>query len=203
MALSHSPRIATDGLILYLDAANTRSYPGSGTTWFDLSGFGNNHTLVNSPTFSSGTFTFNGSTQGFSKASAMSGTGALNTVQIWMSTSDTKGVWIQGNSNTWYLAASDPAYISGAYYHSNCGTPTMYVNLIQTSNAVSAGYMNGSNRLWEAKDISFSGWTNFGWLNYGSFEIAATVGAVLMYSRSLTADESALNFNALRGRFGI
>jgi len=34
-------------LVLCLDAANKRSYPGSGTTWFDLSGNGNNGTLVN------------------------------------------------------------------------------------------------------------------------------------------------------------
>ena len=38
MALAHSPRIVTDGLVLYLDAANTKSYSGSGTTWTDISG---------------------------------------------------------------------------------------------------------------------------------------------------------------------
>ena len=42
MALAHSPRIVTDGLVLALDAGNTKSYPGSGTTWYDLSGNGNN-----------------------------------------------------------------------------------------------------------------------------------------------------------------
>jgi hypothetical protein len=44
--------IVTDGLRLYLDAGNAASYPGSGTTWTDISGFGNNFTLVNGPTFS-------------------------------------------------------------------------------------------------------------------------------------------------------
>ena len=38
MGLSHSPKIVTDGLVLCLDAANAKSYPGSGTTWYDLSG---------------------------------------------------------------------------------------------------------------------------------------------------------------------
>jgi len=47
MGLSHSPSIVTDGLILCLDAANRRSYPGSGTSWLDLSGRGNNASLVN------------------------------------------------------------------------------------------------------------------------------------------------------------
>ena len=46
--------IVTDGLVLYLDAANTKSYPGSGTTWTDVSRGGNNGTLVNGPTFNSG-----------------------------------------------------------------------------------------------------------------------------------------------------
>jgi hypothetical protein len=48
-----SPFIITDGLVVYLDAGNTTSYPGSGTTWTDLSGAGNNGTLVNSPVFNS------------------------------------------------------------------------------------------------------------------------------------------------------
>jgi len=63
MGLSHSPHIVTDGLVLCLDAANRRSYPGAGTTWADLSGNGNNGTLTNGPTFSganSGGIVFDG-----------------------------------------------------------------------------------------------------------------------------------------------
>ena len=47
MGLSHSPRIVTDGLVLCLDAANKRSYPGAGTTWTDLTANKNNGTLRN------------------------------------------------------------------------------------------------------------------------------------------------------------
>jgi hypothetical protein len=47
MATNYNPRTVTDGLVLALDAANPKSYPGSGTTWTDLSGNGNNGTLVN------------------------------------------------------------------------------------------------------------------------------------------------------------
>ena len=53
MAFRYSPKIVTDGLVLSLDAANKKSYPGSGTVWTDLSGNGNNGTLVNGPTFDS------------------------------------------------------------------------------------------------------------------------------------------------------
>ena len=59
MSVNYNPRIVTDGLVLALDAGNTKSYPGSGTTWTDLSGTGNNGTLVNTPTFdTSGYFNF-------------------------------------------------------------------------------------------------------------------------------------------------
>jgi hypothetical protein len=64
MGLGHSPRIVTDGLVLCLDAANARSYPGTGTTWTDRSANGNNGTLTNGPTFDSdngGSIDFDGS----------------------------------------------------------------------------------------------------------------------------------------------
>lgn len=60
------PTVVQDGLQLYLDAGNASSYGGSGTTWYDLSGNGNNGTLVNSPSFTSGDsgyFQLNGSNQ--------------------------------------------------------------------------------------------------------------------------------------------
>jgi len=49
-----SPDIIKDNLQLYVDAANLNSYPGSGTSWTDLSGNGRTGTLTNGPTFSSG-----------------------------------------------------------------------------------------------------------------------------------------------------
>lgn len=64
MAVNYSPAIVKDGLVLHLDAANYKSYPGSGTVWSDRSGFGNNGTLTNGPTFNSangGSIVFDGS----------------------------------------------------------------------------------------------------------------------------------------------
>ena len=46
-----TPQIPSDGLRLYLDAANPLSYPGTGSTWTDLSSQGKTATLVNSPQF--------------------------------------------------------------------------------------------------------------------------------------------------------
>ena len=53
MGISYNPKIVTNGLVLCLDAANAKSYPGSGTAWTDLSGLGNTGTLTNGPTYSS------------------------------------------------------------------------------------------------------------------------------------------------------
>ena len=60
MALSHSPSIVTDGLVLCLDAGNPKSYPGSGTTWNNLVNPNSSFSLVNSPTYLNNTFTFDG-----------------------------------------------------------------------------------------------------------------------------------------------
>ena len=63
MGTSYNPHIVSDGLVLCLDAANPRSYPGSGSTWYDLSGNGNNGTLVNGVGYSGdnlGSLSFDG-----------------------------------------------------------------------------------------------------------------------------------------------
>ena len=53
MGFHRGPKVVTNGLVLALDAANVKSYPGSGTTWRDLSGNNNTGTLTNGPTFNS------------------------------------------------------------------------------------------------------------------------------------------------------
>jgi hypothetical protein len=58
MAISYNTSVVRDGLVLYLDAANPKSYPGTGTTWFDLSGNGNNVTLFNGVAYDSTTKSF-------------------------------------------------------------------------------------------------------------------------------------------------
>jgi hypothetical protein len=63
MAKIIGPKIVTNGLVLALDAANKKSYPGSGATWYDLTNRGNNGTLINSPTFNTnngGVLSFDG-----------------------------------------------------------------------------------------------------------------------------------------------
>ena len=63
MAIFSGPEIVNSGLVLHLDAANSRSYPGSGTAWYDISGLGNHFTLYNSPTLTNNGFSFDGTNQ--------------------------------------------------------------------------------------------------------------------------------------------
>ena len=78
--------IITNGIILFLDANNTNSYPGSGTAWYDLSGYGNTGTLTNGPTFSSangGSIVFDGSDDYVNIANASNLNGTSQTVNLW------------------------------------------------------------------------------------------------------------------------
>jgi hypothetical protein len=86
MAFNYSPKIITDGLVLYLDAANTRSYPTNGTIWSDLSRNNNNGTLINGPTFNSangGSIVFDGVDDRVSRNSAID-TGQNFTINAWI-----------------------------------------------------------------------------------------------------------------------
>jgi len=107
MSLNHSPKIVTDGLVLALDAGNPKSYPGSGTTWYDRSGNGNNFLLQNSPSFSSnnnGNISFDGTNEWCERPN--------------LGLSDhTKEVWFRSDNDTQGpgVGASDIITILGPY----------------------------------------------------------------------------------------
>jgi hypothetical protein len=92
MSFVHSPKIITEGLVLALDAGNTKSYPGSGTTWFDKSGNARNGTLTNGPTYNSangGSIVFDGVDDyvggtGLDNASSALGGSSAVTVNTWV-----------------------------------------------------------------------------------------------------------------------
>jgi hypothetical protein len=201
MGTIYGHKIVTDGLILYLDAGNPKSYPGSGTDFYDLSGNGNHHIIVAAPTYNSspGSFTLNGSTQGFSKSSALSGSTSTCTVCLFYKTVDITELWVRGNqSSGYYLSASN----NNNYYHGNCGTPTNYVDLNTVTNPYTSGYKDGDYHYWEAKNVVFSSWTYYEWWLYsGGWLMAGDSSIIMVYDRVLTADESLQNYNALKGRF--
>lgn len=70
--------IVTDGLVLYLDAANTKSYISGSTIWNDVSRSQTNGTLINGPTFSSG----NGGSIVFDGVNDYTDCGSSSTINI-------------------------------------------------------------------------------------------------------------------------
>ena len=120
MATNYNPSIVTDGLVLCLDAANTKSYPGSGTTWTDVSGEGHDGTLTNGPTFNSdygGNIVFDGNTNGEEITGVHNSELNLRndlTVECWFRRTGGRSDWVRimgkgGSSNRTY----------GLWYHVN------------------------------------------------------------------------------------
>ena len=94
MASAAGPNIITDGLVLHLDAANTNSYSGSGTTWTDISGKANTGTLTNGPTFSSdniGNFAFDGSNDYVNAPAVLSAGQQKYTLSAWWNITNADG----------------------------------------------------------------------------------------------------------------
>ena len=92
MSNNYGPKIITDGLVLCLDAADQNSYSGSGNTWTDLSGNGNNGTLINGPTFTSenyGSIIFDGSND------------YMSVNNNYNHFAETVIVWAKSNTSTW------------------------------------------------------------------------------------------------------
>ena len=175
------------------------------TMLMDGSGRNNHHWISNGfiPTTSSPTrFQLDGTNHGFVRNAALNGVTNNCTVVIYYRTTDSQELWVRGNQNNGtYLSAS----ASNNYYHSSVGSPTNFVDLNTVVRPDSPiNYRNGAYHMWEAKGVDFSGWTYFDWFLYpGGWQLAGDVSKVLVYNRSITAEESARNFNALRGRFGI
>lgn len=118
MSLAHSPVVVTKGLVLYLDAANVKSYPGTGLQWYDISG--NNNTS----TISSGEFVASGYLRNLNNVSNFFSVNVPDSDSINSALSVTTGGWtieelIYTNSVTYPEAdagavASDSGYQTGA-----------------------------------------------------------------------------------------
>ena len=119
MGLSHSPKIVTNGLVLCLDAGNTKSYPGSGTAWNNLSSTSNNGTLTNGPTYDStngGSLIFDGTNDYIQSGSFSNLLTADITVETWIYLTAASSDWVRiigtggnGGNRTfglWYSSSS-------------------------------------------------------------------------------------------------
>ena len=220
MALSHSPSIVTDGLVLCLDAGNPKSYPGSGTTWTDLSGNGNNGSLENGVGYNSG----NGGSLVFD--------GVDDTVNF---TYDLRSDWTYecwALHNTVFgfafLGQGPTTLRSGLHIWFRDGSNLrfgMYSNDIDalsltTSTGVWYHYCFTYNHSTFLKQIYRNGvqltgtpqQTQTSYIGTGTVRIGATYSSVgayangriassKLYTRVLTPQEIQQNYNALKGRF--
>ena len=110
MGITHSPSIVLDKLTLYYDAFNPKSYPGSGTTWKDLSVNGYDLILQNGPVFDTNHFTFDGTDdRGYVKTLNYGNGNTISEMSVfgWIRTTynaGTPGVW---SGNNWALLDFD------------------------------------------------------------------------------------------------
>jgi hypothetical protein len=211
-----------NGLTVYVDAGNTTSYNGSGATWFDLSGNANNCTLVNSPTFTSGTsgyFSLNGSNQLVRIPIGLDTT--AHTFQI--IAMSTPGSKVQ---RTMWSAVLDGAVSSGTPYRDNVwGTTTVttyaqgaspstvtlassynlnqwYSFAITQASSTQQGYVDLTQTITNRASMPSLGDNQDIVVGTGFFGYATMrVAAVLMYNRQLTTAEILQNVNYFDTRY--
>lgn len=157
--MNYGPKIVTNGLVLALDAADKKSYSGSGTTWNDLTQNRNNFTLYNSPTFANtygGELRFNLTNYARNRNNTIINSIAANgTVEIWCRTYDgTFGNQAYGRlisvandtgtgSDTTSTQGSNNDYSNFFAFARNAGTE--YLNLWYKNNPAPFGATNTYN----------------------------------------------------------
>jgi len=215
MTVEAGPNIVDNGLVLCLDTSNSKSYPGSGTTWTDLTVNQYNATLISSPTYSSsnnGILTFNGSSQ-YSSVSIPSLTDY--SISFWVNVISLPGGELQlfGSPND----VSGISFINsgGWRWHSWSGassrlgtfvTTGTWCNFIMTATgSTTKFYLNSQNTDTFNNKISWSaGTAYFCAVNPSTGRyLNASLGNISFYNRVLTDSEISQNFNAFRGRYGI
>jgi len=228
MSLGHGVSIIRNGLVMHLDTANTKSYPGTGTGWSDLSGQGSNFSLSTNVTYSDGNqgvLNFNGVdsvTSGIVQSPVFTGI-TLNI--FYKSNISSSSALLIGTNNYFilhfrgagfYLVGSD-AVASG---YLGWSSEFLTNRLIAGSWNMMTATWNGTtmklycNSVKQNAELAFTGGAN----NQLRTPYNATVGGYFnstqpwtngqisncqIYNRALTDDEISQNFEALRGRYGI
>ena len=197
--------IVTSGLTLALDAANTASYPGSGTTWYDISGNNANGTLVSSPTYSSvggGSIYFNGSNY---MSSTVSGSYLDMSIAFYIpSRTGLMGIICSGYNNDQSLRlgwfGGENFFYTGGGGDYN-GSPYM-VNGVQCATVLNDGWniVSGYRTNQSSWPISYPLHIA---CSYPGRWLVGYIGCVYLYNRQLTVAERWQNYNALRGRYGV
>ena len=218
------------GLQLFLDAADPASYPGTGTTWTDLSANGYSTTLIGAPAFNSTYFTFDGTTEyvdtnqslgseSFSVGAWFRTTASgINMIlskettagwpwnyRIWLNSGQIIGDIAQSGGANTSINSAGPTYNDGAWYlvmfTRNDSTLTLYVNGSQI--ASQGDTLTGTIVNAQELWIGRSAFTAGGASPTGSYQYTGDIGQIFVYDRVLTAPEILQNYNATRATYGI
>jgi len=220
--------VVYNGLQLYLDANNTTSYPGSGTTWYDLSGNGNDVVMQNS-----GSISYTATGGGYFTLASSGYFNKATTTGIPTGTSAyTMSVWVQWSSGTWptfggMLGIGSSTTTNQTNQFRTTGTNALlnywYGNDLAATSALSpasqwfnavAQWDGTTRKIWvngtqvasagaSGLNVSSSllqvGATNIG----GSEPLQGNIGQALIYNRALTSTEIQQNYTATRTRYGV
>jgi len=232
MAFIHSPKIVIDNMVLYLDTANRRSYPRSGTVWYDLTGNKYNGTLVGGPTFSDtngGSLVFNGTNNidlpslgTFSRTSTLSietwvyptsNPSTQRSIVTQYSNSNIFDCGISSDSNRYFYAyvsrgnqAADIVYDTTPYSINNWYSITG----IYDGSFVSL-YVNGIYKARTAYSAALTSVVGNQVWYIGKLRQVSTnyyywngnISNTRIYNRTLSPQEILQNFNATRSRYGV
>lgn len=212
MGISYNSSIVTSGLILCLDAANPKSYPGSGTTWFDLTG-NTNGTLTNGATYNSangGVIALDGVNDYIDVPLNMTNQnytimGAARYVVV-------GGRTFSGKLNNWLMghwsASTQNYYAEGWVSTAGAGTADtnwrFYAATGNYSGDSWALYVNGELNV-GPNSGGANGPNGFAIGSYAAVSEFSNshISNLLVYNRVLTATEIFQNYAAMRGRFGL
>jgi len=226
MGTEYNPRVVSNDLLIYFDAANTRSYIGSGTTVNGLIG-GIGVTLVNGVGFGSTNtnyFIFDGTNDNI--PFSLPTYGSTLTIEMWARIkSFTNGmpfgfnlydVWANSGRLGFNTAASDiygltstqvtdlgllnqwKHYIFEMRSDVSYSNNKIYINGQNQSLSQVAGTENTGNRSFNSGNGRISSW-----LFSDVFFIAMDLAQFRIYNRALTATEVLQNYNAAKRRYGL
>lgn len=221
--LDSGQKIVTNGLVLNLDAAQLRSYPTSGTTWTDLSGQGNNGTLVNGVGFNSdngGGLTFDGvndyvslsndtgiGTSSFTCESIVSfgATGNINSLFSINYNYPNSGYLIRTTSNYLIIFSDYGSEVSVTSNWSFELNTIYHITIVQNHNNISI-YIN--SQLDKSSTLRYPilntiNDTYIGRRGVSGAYLNGTLYKSQIYNRALSATEVLQNYNATKSRFGL
>jgi hypothetical protein len=229
MSYYNGPTIVTNGLVLYLDAANNKSYPGSGTSWGDLTGNSNTNTLTNGPTFNSangGSIVFDGTNDEVAiNSSTIARIGTSNhTISVFVNNDITSEEDLFGTGGIGVGDVLLMIYL--AKFRGHAWSSTGNSNVFDSPNTIGTGGWNMLTQrvTWGANMDLFengikagtkvlsgnapSSTQNTAYLGArypgtGPSHLQGKIGLVTVYNRALTDSEVLQNYNAIKTRFGL